>query len=331
MASIRPYKSGYRAFVRLKGVSDSKTFITKREAQAWANRRETEIVDEAVKPAIEKYTLGDALRRYQAEVTPTKEGAHWESVRIDLFLRDPVLPLNEPLVNCTTEALGRWRDYRLQSVSGSTVIREFNILSPMFETARREWQWVQVNPCKDVRRPRAPDHREVVITAPQIKAMLRGFGYSPLQPVRSLSQAIGVAFLMALRTGMRAKDVTDLTWAKVFDDHCVVRSKKKTRAVPVEYKARRLLNKMVGFDDELVFGVTARTLDARFRKVRERVGLEGFTFHDSRHTAATMLVKNTDIDILSLCKMFGWSDPKMAMIYFNPKPADIIEMLGAKR
>lgn len=44
--------------------------------------------------------------------------------------------------------------------------------------------------------------------------------------------------------------------------------------------------------------------------------LEGFTFHDTRHTAATMIAKK--IDVQDLDKMFGWIDPKMAMVYYNP-------------
>ena len=76
-----------------------------------------------------------------------------------------------------------------------------------------------------------------------------------------------------------------------------------------------------GFDRETVFGVSPQALDATFRRWRARLGLAGFTFHDARHTAATWLARR--IDVLDLCKMFGWRDPKMAMIYYNPTAADI--------
>jgi len=33
------------------------------------------------------------------------------------------------------------------------------------------------------------------------------------------------------------------------------------------------------------------------------------------------------VQLLELCKMFGWSDPKMAMIYFNPSANDLANKL----
>ncbi|AKQ59688.1 Phage integrase family protein [Bordetella hinzii] len=83
---------------------------------------------------------------------------------------------------------------------------------------------------------------------------------------------------------------------------------------------------MKGWDDDFVFGLKTASLDALFRKYRERAGLEGFTFHDTRHTAATMISKK--IDVLDLCKMFGWTDPKMAMVYYNPHASSIAARLG---
>ncbi len=75
-----------------------------------------------------------------------------------------------------------------------------------------------------------------------------------------------------------------------------------------------------------MFGINAASLDVLFRRYRERAELSGFTFHDSRHTAATMIAKK--IDVLDLCKMFGWTDPKMAMVYYNPHGSSIAAKLG---
>ncbi len=56
-------------------------------------------------------------------------------------------------------------------------------------------------------------------------------------------------------------------------------------------------------------------------------GLSRFTFHDTRHTAATWIGRSGKLQLLELCKMFGWSDPKMAMIYFNPSADDLANKL----
>jgi integrase len=329
MASIAPYSNGFRASVCVKGTRDTKTFRTKREALAWSAARETELLEIASKPKGDVFTLGDCLRRYQREISPLKRGNRWESVRIDLILRGS-LPVDKPISFCTANELGLWRDARLKTVSANSVRREFAILSNMFEVARREWGYIKENPVRDVRKPRSPDHREIVISLQQIKLMLKAFGYSPVKPIRTISQACAMAFLIALRTGMRAGEITKLTWANVHDGYCVLPvTKTVPRNVPLDLKAERVIKRMIGFDDLLVFGLTAATLDARFRTIRTRAGLDGFTFHDSRHTAATRLAKK--LHVLDLCKMFGWADPKQAMTYYNPKVTEITAKLNARQ
>jgi integrase len=83
---------------------------------------------------------------------------------------------------------------------------------------------------------------------------------------------------------------------------------------------------MKGWDDDCVFGLKTASLDALFRKYRGRADLDGFTWHDTRHTAATMISKK--VDVLDLCKIFGWTDPKMAMKYYNPHVSTLSAMLG---
>lgn len=324
MASITKHKSGYRAQVSVNGVRDSAIRRTKREAEIWAAARETELRTRAEKHPGERHTLADALNKYAEEVSPKKRGQRWEEVRIAAFLRDPMLRCVEPVGSLTTTHLADWRDSRLKTVSAGTVLREISLLSDVLETARREWRWISVNPMTDMRKPRAPDHREVTITRVQIKAMLKAFGYVPRQPVRTVAHAVAVCFLVALRTGMREGELCGLPWARVHDDYCELPVTKTTaRDVPLVKKAKMLIDRMRGWDEVLVFGVKAQTLESLFRQYRKRAGLSGFTFHDSRHTAATWIGKSGKWSLMEMCKAFGWKDPKHALIYFNPTASDL--------
>lgn len=74
--------------------------------------------------------------------------------------------------------------------------------------------------------------------------------------------------------------------------------------------------------------MSAQSLDANFRKYRARAGLSGFTFHDTRHTAATML--SHKVDVLTLCKIFGWSNTSQALTYYNPTASDIARRLNRR-
>ena len=332
MASISKYKTGYRAQVFVKGVRASKIFRTRREAESWAARCE----DELKTPEIETRTFKEALERYRDEVALHKRGRRADEIRINFFLNSPFLPVRSPLKNLTPDDFGRWRDIRLKEVSAGTVLRDFGLLSSIFEACRREWRWIAENPLRDVRKPRQPDHREILITPSQTRKMLSVMGYSHGQ-CKSATQAVCVAFLLALRTGMRAGEICGIQWGDVDDGFVRItgaapgarKTSSAKRDVPLIYHARRLIESMRGWDDESVFGLSSQTLDALFRRYRKRAGLEGFVFHDTRHTAATMLAEK--VDVLTLCKIMGWKNAKQALTYYNPSAESIRQRLERRQ
>ena len=132
---------------------------------------------------------------------------------------------------------------------------------------------------------------------------------------------------------MRANEICTLRWIELFDDYCSVRhktgnTKESLRDVPLTDKSLRIINKMRGFDSVLIFGLKTQTRDTLFRRARNKAGLSGFVFHDSRHTAATWVAQK--LHILDLCKMFGWEDTKQAMVYYNPTASAIAARLRGK-
>jgi len=158
--------------------------------------------------------------------------------------------------------------------------------------------------------------------------MLKVMDWRCNQPVRSAKQSVAACMLLAMRTGMRAGELCGLEWANVHPQHVHLPLTKngKSRDVPLSSRAIAIIEKLRGFDKYNVFGLTAASLDAQFRKYRQQAGLAGFTFHDTRHTAATMLCKK--VDVLTLCKIFGWSNTSQALTYYNPKAASIAALLG---
>ncbi|WP_323012675.1 hypothetical protein [Castellaniella sp.] len=34
------------------------------------------------------------------------------------------------------------------------------------------------------------------------------------------------------------------------------------------------------------------------------------------------------VEVLDLCKIFGWTDPTMVMVYYNPHASTLAELLG---
>lgn len=342
MANAKKTDQGtWRIQIEVGGVRDSGTFDTKREADEWAARKRIEL--KAVKkggPGSNK-TLLDALRRYAEDVTPDKRGNAKELIRLNAFENTEShkhLPLKKLIQTVTSDDIGKWRNHRLTLNARGSVLRDLGLLSAVMSTAKSEWKWIKANPVHDVTKPANPDHRERLISALEVRKVLRQLGYKKGE-VRSVSQAVAQAFLLALFTGMRAGEICGLIWPRVRADYVILPNRTqveeegkgtaktgKGRDVPLSPGAQRVIKRMHGWDTETVFGLQSQTLDTLFRRARVRAKLEGFTFHDSRHTACTNLARK--IEVLDLCKMMGWVKTTQALTYYNPRASDIAKRLS---
>lgn len=275
------------------------------------------------------HTLRDAVDRYIKTIVHHKRGGVFEMRRLDLFLRMPAFPASKQMSNVTSADIAHWRDVRLKSVSPSSVRREMVLLSQVFEVARIDWGWIKANPTRDVRKPPESKHRDRVITGLEVRKMLRVMGWRD-KPTTA-TQALAHCFIAALQTGMRAGELCALRWDDVHNDYCVLHTSKTGagRAVPLTPAAKKNIDRMRGFaDDGTVFGLRSDIRDALFRKYRAKAGLNGFTFHDARHTAATRMAQV--LHVLDLCKVFGWSNTSRALTYYNPKAGDLAARLAGK-
>jgi integrase len=96
------------------------------------------------------------------------------------------------------------------------------------------------------------------------------------------------------------------------------------RAVPLSRAALALLERLPS-DGASVFGLSSASLDTLFRRARQRAGIEGLTFHDSRHEAVTRLARK--LDVLDLARMIGHRDLKSLQVYYNATPSEIAARL----
>jgi integrase len=328
MAHIRRHKKGFRAEVYSHGHRHSKVARTLAEARAWAQATEDALEKErTVSPGARK-SFGELLMVYAEKVLPAMRGERFERLRIEALVRDHPTLASTMLCDLKPERLAQYRDDRLASVSPGSVLRELTILTSALEYGRRELRWITENPLRDVRKPRQPKHRERTLQWREIRAMLRAAGYTR-QRCRTMTEAVARAMLFAMRTGMREGEICTLEWSDVRADYVRVRRQKglvdEGRDVPLSRAARRLLESVRGWDQPKVFGLQKQTLDALFRKLRQRAKLGGFTFHDTRHTAATIISRK--VDVLTLCKIFGWKDLKRALTYYNPTASEIAKRL----
>ena len=324
MAYFEKTKKGYRAHIEIMGQRASDTFPNKKEAQLWAAQKEIEFRAIGKGRASTITTTTKAFERYRDEISPTHKGERWERLRLDKMAREfPLVMLSK----LTSDHVIKWRNDRRGKVGASSVLREMKLLNSVFEQCKsKEWALLVDNPCDGVERPKEAPHRTRTISCLEVRQVLRALGF----PKRDLPRhAVAHAFLLALLTGMRQGELAAITWDNVKPNYIHLPDTKngKSRDVPLSSMARAVVERMRGYSPTSMFAITAASIDTHFRNAKTRAGLVGFTWHDTRHTAATRIGRSGRLQLIELCKMFGWSDPKMAMVYFNPTGDDLANKL----
>lgn len=230
----------------------------------------------------------------------------------------------------------------LGQVSSSTIRRDLSTLGSLFKWAVKR-RILKASPMREVAKPEVHDARERYLTDDELIRLLDACDQSE-------SVELGIAVRLALFTGMRQADVMGLEWPRInlgdlptrYTDeagraftipprHCLVTVTKNghPHLAPIEGVAfdalkawssqRRTFN-----GSRLVFQGrhnSYKPLDLRrpWETALRRAGIEGFRWHDLRHTFASMMLK-TGASHIELAKLTGHKDLKSLMRYAHISP-----------
>jgi integrase len=317
MAAIVKTPSGtWKAVIRKIGWPTTvKTFRTKRDAEDWSRRTEDEMVRGVYieRAASERLTLTDALKRYVAEVTPTKrpssqEAEHRRAAILTQHLGKYSLAALNP------ELVARFRDLRLAGEdrrdatgkpiprANNTVRLELALLGHLFTVAIKEWGiGLVVNPVMSIRRPSPGPGRNRRLSSEEEKRLLAAVDKHSNPMLRWIVR-------IALGTGMRASEILTLRRMQVDLKRRVVRliETKNTmpRTVPLSKVTTELFREALNhpirpIDTDLIFfgepGKDGKRRPYQFNPVWSNIkreqGLVDVHFHDLRHEAVSRFVE----------------------------------------
>ena len=326
MATIQRRGARWRAQVRRRGLPPlSKTFEQHEEATRWAQTVEGRLAVGDVLDLSEarRTTLGEALERYLAEVTPLKKGAKQERVRIQAWLRDPLA--GRPLASIRSMDIAAWRNERVAAGKAPTTVRNaLTIISQVFQVAGTEWgmQGLQ-NPVRGVRMPRSRLARDRRLEPGEEDRVLAGCdaaGQRLLRPV----------VIWAIETAMRQGEILGARGPQ-HPRQRRLPARHQDHAAPGRCRSR---HGPCGFWTGLRCRCAARcsrshriSLEYFWRKALRIAGIAGLRFHDLRHEATSRLFER-GLDSMEIMSITGHSTTDMLKRYTHFRAADLAAKLG---
>jgi integrase len=202
ISSRGPYQ--WRAKIRRAGYPEqSKTFVTKVEAEAWARDIESKI-DQGIfidRSALEKTRLLDILDRYEKEITPTKKGKVQEKSKLKILKNSKLSGMF--LAAIQPKDIVSYRNERSKEVAAATVGREINLLSHVFNIARTEWGLPGLlNHAQGIRRLKLPQGRNRRASIDELQRIIAA----------TESPILKVLIPFAIETAMRRGEMVSFEW-----------------------------------------------------------------------------------------------------------------------
>lgn len=299
-------KATHRAKIRIKGSPDiSATFDRRTDAKEWANKTEAEIKAGRYNINISRNRLmSEALDRYIKDVLPIKSNKQnicktqlsqllWWREELGSYMLTEV---SSSIIAEKRDKLAKTVTVRKKRMSNATVNRYMAALSHVFTTSYKEWEWISENPMVRVKKMKEPRGRMRFLEQPEITKLLDA---CKAGDNKYLYPMVGLAIM----TGARKGELANLTWNDIkFDKKQILVSETKNdvpRTLPISEKIKTLLELLLSFkrnDSNLVFpnnrGTGPVDIKDAFSKAKLEAGIEDFTFHDTRHTAASHLAAN---------------------------------------
>lgn len=339
MATITKRKNGWNVQIRRNCyASRNRTFPTKSAASAWAREQEG-LIDQGRLPVTEaplkQSTLSQLIDRYLRDVIPTKRSSVTEDLRLRRMQRNPVATLR--LDELKPAHFATYRDDRLKVAKPGTVRREMYLLAGVIDIATKDWGFpFMANPARKISFPIANDARDRRLETGEAEKLHKALSTNRNPFVRPI-------VLLAIETGLRRREVLELTWGNVDLErriaHTPVTKTGVPRTIPLTDKAIAIVTALLPKEaeggakvaaDALLFPITLNAFKQSWKHVQQRAGLANFRFHDLRHEALSRFCE-LGLSVPELAVISGHKDPGMLFRYTHLRADDLARKLAGRQ
>lgn len=338
----------FRVKIRRGGITESRTFESRREAQEWALVTEGRIVgdDYQDQRLARRTTLGDALEWFREHgIDRGRADAKNKLSKIQYWLETDFARWS--LVSVRPWDLVEWRRGLLDedsaedggtvgpkaACSPQTVIHRLNVLSQVYQTWSLAHRVTVANPVIPKVRPPAPRGRDRRLRDGEEARLLAA-------SERSSRPWLKAAIVLAIATCTRQAELAGLTWDRVHADgpepHVYLPKTKNDRArtVPLSTRAVAAFRSLRPEDGTDLHGrkvfpiVTPRGILHAFRDVATEREFPDLRWHDLRHEGISRLFETTDLRDNEIMAITGHLRPEMLRRYTHLRTRQLAARLG---
>ena len=334
MATIRKVtlksgKTSYKAIIRLAGLKPIyKTFSTKKLATEYARKVEG---DKDIQQDLGKVILTNIPFRKVANDFVMQSTARDHSLHqrifywIQVFGDKNILEITDLMIDKELEKLNKNR-------TGATVNRYKGNLSSVFNYFNR----LKANKHLKLKNPVRSD---IVDKYPPSKKMERFLSEDEQQRLldackESSWNKLYLLVLMALNTGARKSEMTDLKWSdidfKMRTASLAMTKNGKPRMLPLSKLVIKELMKFREIGDTFIFKSQSTGKPFEFRKqwikALKQASIDNCRFHDLRHTCASNLARN-GFSLLQIGALLGHTNTQTTQRYAHLCVKDTLNMV----
>jgi integrase len=221
----------------------------------------------------------------------------------------------------THAIIEKYKLQRLETVKIATANRELQQMRGILNYAKRQG-WLARNPFEMGEQlivVAHEDKRDRVLSRDEEEKLLAACTgtRAHLRPI----------VICALDTGMRRGELLKLCWkdvdlaGRLFNIRGTITKTEQSRTVGITERMaielQRLWSMAPDDPEGLVFGIKSDFKKGLASAMRE-AGIQGYRFHDGRHTATTRLVQNSGLSASEVMKITGHTQTSTFLRYVNP-------------
>lgn len=260
-------------------------------ALAIARQVHDKILRQGIFKEKEEYTLNNACGKYYKEHSKdlaSEETDYYLAKQLVKFMGKNIL-----LSEITDQTIIDYIEQREKTVSNKTIKEELGHLGKVLDRARDYWNANVFNFVRKKYRLPQKDHRVRFLSDDELKRLFE-----------IMDQRLRDIVLIALYTGLRRGNILRLRVEDIDLKNNTIRvyTKSKLKGGKLNYVQiipylKEILERLIkeAVDGYLITwkGKPIKRIDTSFNKAVKRAKIQDFTFHDLRHTTATMVYKAT--------------------------------------